>query len=198
MRIFLFSIIVLLQTFYAQSNPVELLKSVQDNFNRIKDLTVGITQKVNSEKELTGRLMYKQPDSYRLELTNQIIITDGKTFWNYNKRQKKVIVDNFEKSNDNIFSINYLLYEVPAKSNLSASYEGGFDKLVLKSKEASFPYNTIELWIDQNKLIRQVKATDNTGISYKIVFDKYSLNQNLTNEIFNFKPTEEVKVIDLR
>jgi chaperone LolA len=198
MRIFLFLIIVLVQTFYAQSNPVELLKSVQDNFKKIKDLTVGITQTVNSENAMSGRLMFKQPDSYRLELANQIIITDGKTFWNYNKRQKKLIVDNFEKSNDNIFSINYLLFEVPAKSNLSSGSEGGFDKLVLKSKEASFPYDIIELWIDQNKLIKQVKATDNTGISYKIVFDKYSLNQNLKAETFSFKPTEEVKVIDLR
>lgn len=198
MRIFLFSILVLMQTFYAQSNPVELLKSVQNNFKQIKDLTVEITQTVNSENTITGRLMFKQPDSYRLELTNQIIITDGKTFWNYNKRQKKLIVDNFEKSNDNIFSINYLLFEVPAKSNLSSSSEGEFDKLILKSKEASFPYNAIELLVDKNKLIKQVKATDNTGISYKIVFGKYSLNQNLKNDIFSFKPTEEVKVIDLR
>lgn len=198
MRIFLFTIIVLIQTFYAQSNPVELLKSVQDNFKQIKDLTVGITQTVNSENAVTGRLMFKQPDSYRLELNNQIIITDGKTFWNYNKRQKKLIVDNFKKSNDNIFSIHYLLFEVPAKSNLSSDSEGGFDKLVLKSKEASFPYNTIELLIDKNKLIRQVKAIDNTGISYEILFGKYNLNQNLKKETFSFKPTEEDKIIDLR
>ncbi len=198
MRKLFYLVIILSQTFYAQSNPVELLKSVQDKFKQIKDLYVSITQTVNSQNSRTGKLYYKQPDSYRLELTNQIIVTDGITFWNYNKKQKKLIVDNYEKSNDNIFSINYLLFEIPTKANVSSTTEDGFDKLILNSKEASFPYNKIELLIEQNKLIRKVKAIDNTGTSYEIIFDKYFINQNLKTDLFIFKPTEEVKVIDLR
>jgi outer membrane lipoprotein-sorting protein len=142
--------------------------------------------------------MFKQPESYRLELDNQIIVTDGKTFWNFNKKQKKLVIDNFEKSNDNIFSINYLLFEVPYKSNIASDNDGKMEKLILKSKEASFPYNTIEIWIDKNKLISQVRAIDNTNTSYKIIFGKYLLNQNLKSDLFSFKPTDEVKVIDLR
>ncbi len=194
----LFAIFFLARVFYAQPNPVELLKSVQEKFKQIKDLSVEITQTVNAENARNGKLMFKQPESYRLELDNQIIVTDGKTFWNFNKKQKKLIIDNFEKSNDNIFSINYLLFEVPYKSNITSENDGKMEKLILKSKEASFPYNTIEIWIDKNKLITKVKAIDNTNTSYEILFGKYLLNQNLKSDLFSFKPTDEVKVIDLR
>ncbi len=198
MKTFLFIIFVFVKVYYAQSNPVELLKSLQERFKQIKDLSVNISQSVNSGTATKGKLIYKQPESYRLELSNQIIITDGITFWNYNKKQKKLIIDNFEKSNDNIFSIKYLLFEVPSKSNISGSVDGGFNKLILKSKDSSFPYSTIELWIDQNKLISKVSAVDNTGTVYEITFTNYKLNQNLKSELFSFSPTERINIIDLR
>jgi chaperone LolA len=183
---------------YAQSNAVDILKSVQNKFRQINNLNVEITQTANSEIPLRGKLFFKQPDSYRLELSNQIIITDGKTFSNFNIKQKKLIISNFEKSNDNIFSINYLLFEVPAKSNVSATVDGKLDKLTLKSKEASFPYQFIEIWVDRDKLIRKVRAVENTNTSYEIVFGQYNINQNLKSDIFNFNPPEGTKIIDLR
>lgn len=198
MKLILILTLFIAKVLCAQPNPVELLKSVQDRFKSINDLSVDITQTVNSTDSKKGKLYFKQSESYRLELANQIIITDGKTFWNYNKKQKKLIIDNFQKSNDNIFSINYLLFEVPNKSNISASTEGNLRKLILNSKEGSFPYVTIELLISPDNLVRQVKAIDNARITYEVKFDNYVLNQNLKDDIFSFKPAEGIKVIDLR
>lgn len=198
MKLILILTLFIAKVLCAQPNPVELLKSVQERFKSINDLSADITQTVNSTDSKKGKLYFKQNESYRLELVNQIIITDGKTFWNYNKKQKKLIIDNFQKSNDNIFSINYLLFEVPNKSNISASIEGNLRKLILNSKEGSFPYVIIELLISPDNLVRHVKAIDNARITYEVKFDNYVLNQNLKDDIFSFKPAEGIKVIDLR
>lgn len=198
MKIIFFYILLFAEVFYAQSNPVDLLKSVQEKFKEIRNLSADIIQTVNSDNPRQGKLFFKKPESYRLEISNQIIITDGKTFWNYNKNQKKVIIDNYQKTEDNIFSINYLLFDVPNKSNISSSVDGEFKKLTLKSKETSFPYLTIELWIDSDRLIKKVKAIDNSGTSYEIQFNRYNINQNLRTDLFSFNPPEGTKVIDLR
>jgi len=133
-----------------------------------------------------------------LEITNQVIINDGKTFWNYNKRQNKVIIDNFTENNDNLFSINYLLNELPLKSNISLELDGNFKKLILKPKDNSIPYNLIEIWVQSDKLVHKVNAFDNTGTSYTIIFKNYKINQNLKSDLFSFKISEGIKVIDLR
>lgn len=195
----LFIIIFLFTNFlYAQTNAVDLLKSVQENFKGIKDLSAEIVQTVNSENPKTGKLFFKKPESYRLEISTQIIMTDGKTIWNYNKSQNKVIVDNYQKTEDNLLSINYLLFEVPKKSNLSSSSEGNLNKLILKPKDVSFPYVIVELWIDSDKLIKKVKAIDNSGTSYEVAFSSYKINQNLKKELFSFNAPEGTKVIDIR
>ncbi len=183
---------------FSQYNPVDILKSVQEKFNSIKDLSVDIIQMVNSQNPAKGKLFFKHPENYRLEITNQVIINDGKTFWNYNKRQNKVIIDNFTENNDNLFSINYLLNELPLKSNISLELDGNFKKLILKPKDNSIPYNLIEIWVQSDKLVHKVNAFDNTGTSYTIIFKNYKINQNLKSDLFSFKISEGIKVIDLR
>jgi chaperone LolA len=198
MRSLVIQFILFINVILGQTNPVELLKSVQNRYKSVDDLTVNFTQTVNSSNPKRGKLFFKQTESYRIELSNQIIISDGKTFWNYNKNQNKVIIDNFQKSNDNIFSINYLLYEVPSRSNVASSSDGSLKRLILNPKEASFPYRKIELWVGSDYLIKQVIATDNTGSTYEILFEQYELNKKLNTDLFGFNASKGIKVIDLR
>lgn len=195
---YLFVLILLSKLFLVQENPVDILKKVQSKYADATDFSVELTQFVNSSNPIKGKLFIKQKDFYRIELPNQIIISDGKTFWNYNKKQNKVIVDNFQKSNDNIFSFNYLLFEVPYNSNISLSSQNGLKKLILNPKDVSFPFRKIEILINYNFLVKRVNAVDNSGVAFEINFDNYRFNQNLKSELFVFNPAEGTKVIDLR
>lgn len=197
MKLF-FLIIFISKIIYCQNNPVELLKTVQNKYKNIKDFSSDIKQSINTEKAITGKLFFKNPESYRIDLPMQLIISNGKTLWNYNKKQNKLIIDNYQKTNDNIFSINYLLFDVPAKSNVSSAMDNKFKKIILIPKDIALPYQRIEITLNENNLISKILAIDNTDITYQISFENYKLNQKFQTEFFEFSATEGIKVIDLR
>ena len=52
------------------------------------------TAKINFD----GKFLFKKENQLRLELKNLIIVSDGKTNWNYNKKQNKVIITNYDEN----------------------------------------------------------------------------------------------------
>jgi outer membrane lipoprotein-sorting protein len=197
--LFVFSISLLFLTnSFAQSNAQELLKNIQDKFNSIDDLSAQLTQSVNGEVSLKGKVFYKKENNLRFEFKNSIIISNGETSWNYNEKQQKVVITDFESEGNKILSIRQIIFEYPEDCELNTFESEGQKVLELIPKAEAFSFNSIRLFIDNDYLITKAFIDDPASGAIQIDLSNYQLNKNLPDSYFQFSPPERSQVIDLR
>lgn len=183
---------------YAQSDANSILRELRNKFNSINDLTVDYSQKAGGKVILNGKIIFKKENKYRVENKNQIVGSDGVAAWNYNSTQKKYIITNYDSENNSIYSINYLVYQLPNECILSARTEGNLKVLELTPKSTNLQFKRIELWINTDYLIQKIVLSDLNNNTNEISLSNYKLNQKISDSLFSFNPPEGTKVIDLR
>lgn len=183
---------------FAQSDATSILRELQNKYNTISDLSVDYTQKANGKIILTGKIFFKKENKYRIENKNQIIGSDGISAWNFNASQKKYIITNYDAENNSIYSINYLVYQLPNECLLSVRSDGNLRVLELTPKSTNLQFSRIDLWINSDNLIQKISFKDLNNSTTEINLSNYKLNQKISDSLFSFNPPEGTKVIDLR
>ncbi len=183
---------------FAQSDATSILRELQNKYNTISDLSVDYTQKANGKVILTGKIFFKKENKYRIENKNQIIGSDGISAWNFNASQKKYIITNYDAENNSIYSINYLVYQLPNECLLSVRSDGNLRVLELIPKSTNLQFSRIDLWINSDNLIQKISFKDLNNSTTEINLSNYKLNQKISDSLFSFNPPEGTKVIDLR
>lgn len=179
-------------------NAESVLKSLQDKFDSITDLSVDVTQKSNGKSSLGGKMYFKKKNNLRLEFGNQTIVADGKTSWNYNKKEKKVIISNYDEAGAGLLSINYLVYQYPSECDLILSSEGDKQILNLKPKSKRNNLGEVKLYITKENLIDKVIISNQAAGTMEVLFSNYKLNQEIADSKFSFITPEGTSVVDLR
>lgn len=199
-RIFSVSIFILtfISSGIAQGNADAVLKNIQNKFDSIGDLSAQITQSVNDKVNLRGKAFYKKENHLRFEFDNMLIISDGETSWNYNKKQDKVIITDYENEGNKILSIRQIIFEYPEDCELNTFEFEGNKVLELIPKDDTFSFNSVKLYIDSENLITKVLVDDPAAGTIQIDLSNYQLNKNLPDSYFSFTPPEGSQVLDLR
>lgn len=199
-RIFSVSIFILtfISSGIAQGNADAVLKNIQNKFDSIGDLSAQITQSVNDKVNLRGKAFYKKENHLRFEFDNMLIISDGETSWNYNKKQDKVIITDYENEGNKILSIRQIIFEYPEDCELNTFEFEGNKVLELIPKDDTFSFNSVKLYIDSENLITKVLVDDSAAGTIQIDLSNYQLNKNLPDSYFSFTPPEGSQVLDLR
>ena len=197
-RIFITIIFVFATITFSQNDADKVLNDLQTKFDTIKDFSVGFTQTGNGKNKLTGMLVFKKENKLRIDTKNFIIVTDGTTSWNYNKKQNKVIISNYDENDPGVFSIKELVYELPAESDIELSNENGQNVLTLTPNSYNYSFDSAKLWINEDNLISKVVLNDAAIGIVKVKFSNYQLNQNLKDSEFSFTPPEGSRIIDIR
>ena len=199
-RIFLVSIFILtfISSGIAQGNANAVLKNIQDKFNSITDLSAKITQSVNDKVNLKGKVFYKKENHLRFEFDNMIIVSDGETSWNYNKKQDKVIITNYDTEGNKILSIRQIIFEYPESCELNTSEIEGKKVLELIPNDDTIGFSSIKLFTDSENLITKVLIDDPATGAIQINLSDYQLNKKLPDSYFSFTPPEGSQVLDLR
>ena len=198
MKILISLLVLLLSTVGFTQNAESVLKSLQNKFDSITDLTADVAQKNNGQSNLTGKMYFKKENNIRLELGNQTIVADGKTSWNYNKKNKKVIISDYDEAGSGLLSINYLVYQYPSECDLSLSTEGSNQILNLKPKSKKNNIGEVKLYISKENLIDKALISNPASGTMEVSFSNYKLNQNLPDSKFSFTEPEGTTVVDLR
>lgn len=175
-----------------------VLKSLQNKFDSISDLSANVAQNVNGKPSLSGKIFFKKENNLRLELSNQTIVADGTTSWNYNHKDKKLIISNYDENGAGLLSINYLVYDYPKECNLSLSSEGNKTVLVLKPKSKRSNLGEVKLFINKENLIDKAVIRNQASGNMEVSFSNYKLNNNLSQSLFTFSAPEGTTVVDLR
>jgi outer membrane lipoprotein carrier protein len=196
--IILFCMSFAIQYSNAQSDAEELLKNIQDKFDSITDLSAQIAHSVNGNVNLKGKVFYKKDNRLRFEFENMLIISDGETSWNYNKKQNKVIITNYENEGNKILSIRQIIYDYPEDCELNTFESEGKKILELIPQDDTFSFNSVKLFIDSENLITKVLVDDPATGKIQIDLTNYQLNKNLPDSYFSFSPPEGSQILDLR
>lgn len=152
----------------------------------------------------SGSLLFSRPNKFRLELMRnnrleRVIISNGKTLWNYSPGERRVVLSLVENSDrvdlQNIFA-DFANKFVPislAKENVS--YLGSFWGLSLRLKEDET--QSVKLYLDNKMQIKAIAfANGRDTLVYSIT--RLQLNPKTSGRTFEFTPSEGVEVIDLR
>lgn len=198
MKILISLLVLLLSTVGFTQNAESVLKSLQNKFDSITDLTADVAQKNNGQSNLTGKMYFKKDNNIRLEVGNQTIVADGKTSWNYNKKNKKVIISDYDEAGSGLLSINYLVYQYPSECDLSLLTEGTRQILILKPKSKKNNLGEVKLYISKENLIDNALISNPASGTMEVSFSNYKLNQNLPDSKFSFTEPEGTTVVDLR
>ncbi|MCL5030318.1 MAG: outer membrane lipoprotein carrier protein LolA [Bacteroidetes bacterium] len=195
---FLTGLLFISSTSFSQNNSNMLLKSLQNKFNSINDLSADFKQSTNGRINLVGKFFYKKENDLRLELRNLMIVSDGTTNWSYNKKENKVIISNYDPSDPSIISLKRIIEDYPAKCEVSDEKENGNNVLVLKPGKPGMNFKIAKIFINSSDLVQKIILTDQNDALIQIEFSNYKLNQKLNNSTFTFIPPKGSKVIDLR
>ena len=191
-------IFVFTYTSYSQNDADKVMKDLQSKFDTIKDLSVEFTQSANGKSKLAGMLFIKKENKLRINTKNLIIVSDGKTSWSYNKTENKVIISSYDENDPGVFSINELVYELPAQSDIELSNDNGLNVLKLTPNSYEYSFDNVKLWLGEDNLINKVELNDAAMGKVEVKFSNYQLNQNLIDSDFSFTPPEGSRIIDIR
>ena len=139
-------------------------------------------------------------NKFRLDLNEQIVISDDSTQWIYLKESNELQIMEFD-SEDEMLSPNKLF----------TIYENGYKNQYIELKENNhiidlFPvesneFKNIQLHINKDKIqLNKIILFDKNGGSYSYMITKFITNTNFDENIFKFNTEEypDLEIIDLR
>jgi outer membrane lipoprotein-sorting protein len=158
----------------------------------------------NTTSEIFGTFVIKGKDQYRLNSETQIIVTDGETFWRYNKIENQVLIDNAKKENQEVL-LNNFLYDL--QKNYFSQIVDEFKedgtkifvlKLTPKPSNESF-FTSIKFWVENKSWkIRRVIYTDYNENETEYEIEKIFFDKQFPDSFFTFNPIKGSEVVDVR
>lgn len=186
---------------YSQSAG-EVLANLQTKFKATKNFTADFVQvtKTGADKaefKSSGKIYFKKGNKFRIELKDQVLVTDGKTVWNHNTKQKKVIITNYA-SEPSVLSLDKYLLEYPKLCD--ASFAGNSDNKIieLKPKKKNTGFKEIIIFPNETSILSKVEFTDANGNYFSFEFSNVKLNENLSDRQFSYTVPKGTRTVDLR
>ena len=190
-------------TAFAEKSKEDVYNYLKNKYADAKALTVDFEIKDVNAK---GSLSVKRGNKYKIEFNDRTIVCDGKSLWNYDKAQKKVILSNYEKDDESVsledFFFSFLRDYKPAALSVRKQENGrGQYLLTLKPSSDSKKLNQVNeviLSIDIKTMkIVSVSVDDvDTFMTWEI--SKLKTHKDMPDKIFDFKTPKGTELIDLR
>lgn len=194
-----FILFMLLPVYVFPQSPDLALKSLQEKFKSINDLSADFTRSSGSAGEFSGKLFYKKDNKVRLELKNSTIISNGEISWNYSRSRNQVVISEFDEKDPSALSLQKILYDYPAECSLTSKKVSGKEILVLVPENSSeLNFSKIEITLNKENLPGRISIDDPDSGIFEVTLSNYKLNQNIPDNKFTFSPPEGSRVIDLR
>ncbi|WP_316809729.1 outer membrane lipoprotein carrier protein LolA [Pedobacter heparinus] len=171
------------------------------------DFTLLIESKqANARETQQGTLYIKaRSNKYKVSMTGQEMISDGKTLWTYLKEEKEVQVTNVDHSDDALNPAKiFTIYEKGFKYLYTGDKKIGakvYQMIDLTPTDINKPYFKIRLSIDKvAKQIATALVLEKNGNSYTYNVKTFVPNAKVPESTFTFdsKKYPGVEVVDLR
>jgi len=189
--------ILFISPFASALNGDILLKKVQDKYSSILSFSADFIQYSPNSKKITGKFYYKKENNIKIETGSSTIVSNGLTNWNYNKKQNKVIITNYDDSDVSMFSFNRMIFDFPSSSKVETDRNNNV-LILIPNENSNLNFAQAKLWINNDNLIKKIEIAGKNNSRIIIELSDYKLNQNFSESQFSFSPPEGIRVIDLR
>jgi len=185
----------------------KLVLKVEEKYRSFRDLSMNFTKTLKSEifetqKKTKGKMYLKNPDKFRIETKDEIIVTDGKFLWTYSEQNEQVIKNRLDRSK-NIFKPNQYLSNFRKEYKAKLTGEEKIDKtkcykLALTPQKEDLFITKMIIWIDKKTLLaKKMEYQDSNDNQITLVFDHMKINKGIKDSKFVFKASEGVEELDL-
>jgi outer membrane lipoprotein carrier protein len=183
--------------FAADSHLDELLRRVEDRYNRTKSLQVLFTEQYTPPGSIrrteSGTLLLRKPGKMRWDYSQpkgKLFISDGKYLWIYTPADNRAEKIKFQQSDDMRAPLAFLLGKLHFDKefrNLEAHAEGAGMRITAEPKTDNLPYSAVEFVVTPDFRIREVKVTGFDRSIYDFTFDQEKLDPPLDAKLFQFQ-----------
>ena len=185
----------------------KLASKVENKYRSIKDLSTNFTRTLKSEifeaeKKTKGKMYLKNPDKFRIETKDEVIVTDGKFLWSYSEQNEQVIKSKLDRSK-NVFKPNQYLSNFREEYKARLAGEEKIDKakcykLTLTPKKKDLFITRMTIWVDKrNLLAKKIEYTDINDNQITLLFDHIKTDGGIKDSKFVFQAPEGVEELDL-
>ena len=207
-KIFLIFILFLTPSFSLALTTEEIVAKIEKSYNSLKDLSVDfdktwVSDYFKKEKKSEGKMYLKNPDKYRIEGTDEEIVSDGKIVWIYSKENQQVII-NWANQSKNVFKPNQIFLNFKLDYNIKLLGEEKIEKvscynLELTPKNENASITKMLLWVDKKSfLAKKIAHTDQSDNQTILLFKNFKRNQGLKNSKFVYKIPKGIEKVDMR
>ena len=193
------------QAVSAQNNAEKIIRVMVDQMRSHKNVEMVFNYQISPDGKTLGESekghAWLQGEAYKIEMTDQQTISDGKTIWSYLIDDEEVMVSNASEGTDN----------TPLKllTSLDESYVAtlsGIDAKGIATIELANPkgqYKRVTLKINTKKSRPNIDSADiyiEDGSKVVVTFKEMKFDQELDDKFFTFdaKKHPKVDVIDMR
>lgn len=198
----------------ADARGSEVVGKLQKKFAELKTLSAHFVKQhywrlMEQHQEVKGTLLVQRPDRFRMDSDVQVVVSDGKTAWNYAPANAQVLVSDYSAI-ENDRSYEKLLFDLILLGGYDESYTPVYvgEKKVqrktcyvvdLSAKKEDTYIHTIRLWIDKRLyLVRQVAYRNIHDDITTFALSDLKVNKRVKADQFTFHVPKGVELIDLR
>jgi outer membrane lipoprotein carrier protein len=198
---------------FAQDNEAKLndiLSKIEAADKKVNTAEISYSQEIfySSTKEkqnITGNLKYKKPDTiFIVQKTpqEQRIYIEGKKITIYTPENAQAVIDNWKDVINGDFTVasmvNFGSSWKTIKKDNSVSYVGEDDKnYIIEITPAKKSDWNMQLHIDKTSFLASKAVVTAAGLAVTVNISEYKINQKFKKDIFKFKHSEGVEVIEL-
>ena len=187
----------------AQNNALDaeadaLLKAVSAKYEKYTTAKIDLRLEIDlpeiEENQVMDVQAWIKGDKFKVDMKDQMFVSDNVTIWNYLKEYNEVQINDYEES-DAIFSpsILFKLYTKDYVYRLKEEYKNSAGKIIkvveLTPINKDQEFFKIELKIEQaTSSIVEAKIYEKSGMRYTYTIKSFTPNVPLDADFFKFKP----------
>lgn len=185
----------------AQSGPAAVAQQLQQRYASLESLQATFNQQV-ADQRIAGTLKV-QGAAFRLDLSDQALVTDGTTLWSYSQTDEQLVIQNYEPG-DVGFSVgqlftNYLDVFRATGATKATIGDVQHDVLTLVPREQGMSVQDVTLYVRSSDAIpTRVRVHDTSGQTLAFDLSSVQRNPRFPSSTFRMTAPTGVEVIDLR
>jgi len=155
------------------------------------------------EEKKSGELLIAPGNKFKVTLGKEAFISDGKTFWQYSEKNSQAVIRKFSDIDESTVPSRFLLSFLSNHAFTEKQRNGSTIELFWegkgKSADIAGDYTSITAFVDEKGgIIKTLKLTDKSDNIHTYTFKKTAFDKPPKDDIFQFKPSKGVEVLDLR
>ena len=201
----IFFLFVISSLIFAQSAN-DVLKKIQNKFNSINNFTANFSQNYFNTQgkdagKSNGKFSYKRKNKFIVDLKSQLIVSDGQTIWNNDKRFNRVVISNLS-DDPTSFSLEQFIFDYPplCKNRIVKEEKAAKGEVLVEMipKDQDLQFKVVKIWVSSDGMVTKLEIVDRGEMRYAFQFSEIKINQDLPDSKFTFTTPKGIQVIDLR